>query len=95
MTRIDKVLFTVSTRQASADDMYQIQIFKNSKIQKFGDDIQIHHEKCIEISTNMPSIGSEIPEIAFEISEFLRKSKSVCMANPMAMCKVFTSSCTL
>ena len=36
------------------------------------------NEKCIEISTNMPtfSIGFEIAEIAFEISEFLRKLKN-------------------
>ena len=52
-------------------------MFKNVNILEFGDDIRIHHEKCIEISTNMPSIGLEISEIAFEISEFLRKSKNV------------------
>ena len=40
------------------------------KIMHFGDDIQNHREKCIEISTNLTSIDLEIPEIAFEISEF-------------------------
>ena len=39
-------------------------MFKNGNILEFGDDIQIHHDECIEISTNMPSIGLEIPEIA-------------------------------
>ena len=29
---------------------------------EFGNNIQIHHKKCIEISTNMPSIGLEIPD---------------------------------
>ena len=38
-------------------------MFKNVNILEFGDDIQIHHEKCIEISANMTSIGLEIPEI--------------------------------
>ena len=33
----------------------------------FRHHIWIHHEKCIKISTNMPTIGSVIPEIAFEI----------------------------
>ena len=50
-------------------------MLKTFKILELGDDIQIHHEKCIEIGTNMPSIGFEIPEIAFDISEFFRKSK--------------------
>ena len=52
-------------------------MFKNVKILEIaiGDDIQIHHEKCFVISTNMPSICSEIPEIAFEISELIRKSE--------------------
>ena len=45
-------------------------MFKNINILEFGDDIQIHCEKCIEISTNMPNIGLEMPEIAFKISAF-------------------------
>ena len=52
---------------------------KNFKILEFGDDIQNQHEKCIEISTNMSSIGLEIPEIALEISEFSEKSTRFCM----------------
>ena len=38
---------------------------------EFGDDIQNHYEKCIEISTNMPGIG-------LEMFEFL-KTKQFCM----------------
>ena len=41
---------------------------KKVKILEFGDDIEICHDKCIDTSTNMPCIGSEIPEIAFKIS---------------------------
>ena len=40
-----------------------------------------HHKKCIELTTHMPSIGLEIPEIAFEISELLTKSRKVCTTN--------------
>ena len=50
-------------------------MFTNVNILEFGDDIQIHCEKCIDISTNMTSIGLEIPEIAIEISDCLRMSK--------------------
>ena len=45
---------------------------QNVKIQELGDDIQNHHEKCIQISTNMSSIGLKNPEIAFDISDLLR-----------------------
>ena len=67
-------------------------MFKNVNILEFGDDIQIHHEKCIEISTNMPSIGSEIPEITFEISELLSELNSFCMTNLMAVCQVLMAT---
>ena len=33
-------------------------MFKNIKILEFSDYIWNHHEKCIQISTNMPGIGS-------------------------------------
>ena len=49
---------------------------KNVKIVKFGKHIWIHHEKCIEISTNMPNIGLEIPEIGFDILGYLIKKMS-------------------
>ena len=42
---------------------------KNVEIVEFHDHIWNHHEKCIQISTNMPGIGSLIREIAVEISE--------------------------
>ena len=38
-------------------------MFKNINIMQFGDDIQNQHEKYIEISTIMPSIGFKIPDI--------------------------------
>ena len=44
-------------------------MFKNFKILEFGDYIWNHHERCIEISTNMPSIGLVIPEITCEMLE--------------------------
>ena len=40
------------------------------------DHIWNHHEKCIQISTNMPGIGLVNPEIAVKMSEV---SKKACM----------------
>ena len=57
---------TLTTQRQIAQNVTQM-----STILEFGDVIKIHHEKCIEISTNMPNIGFEIPDLAFEISEFL------------------------
>ena len=37
---------------------------KNVKIVEFHDHIWNKHKKCIQISTNMPGIGSLIREIA-------------------------------
>ena len=42
---------------------------KNVEIVEFHDHMWHHNEKCIQISTNMPGIGSYIREIAVEISE--------------------------
>ena len=42
---------------------------KNVEIMEFHGHIWNYHEKCIQISTNMPGIGSSIHEIAVEISE--------------------------
>ena len=50
-------------------------MFNNVTTLEFGDDFQIHHEKCIEISTNMPSIGLVIPEITFQMSDFFLKNR--------------------
>ena len=44
-------------------------MFKNVKIFEFHDYIQNHNEKCIHISTNMPGIGSLVPEIDVDFSE--------------------------
>ena len=39
------------------------------RIVEFHDHIRNHHEKYIQISTNMPGIGSQIREIGVRISE--------------------------
>ena len=58
-------------RQAWADDNNKChKIVKKVNILEFSDYIWNHHEKCIQISNNMPSIGLIIPEIAIEISGF-------------------------
>ena len=62
----------ISTGQArvSRRQVQNITIcFKNVKIIQFGDHIWNHHEECIQTSTNMPSIGSKICEIGFEIEK--------------------------
>ena len=43
---------------------------KNVQIVEFHGHIWNHHEKCIQLSTNMPSIGVVIPEITCEMLEF-------------------------
>ena len=44
---------------------------------KFGDHIiWNHHEECIQISTNMPNIGSIICEIGLKIEKIEREKKS-------------------
>ena len=42
---------------------------KNVKIVEFHGHIWNYHEKCIQMSTNMPGIGSGNREIAVKISE--------------------------
>ena len=42
---------------------------KNVRIVEFYDHICNHNEKRIQISTNMPGVGSLIPEIDIDISE--------------------------
>ena len=42
---------------------------KNVRIVTFYDHIWNHNEKKIQLSTNMPGIGSLIPEIDVDISE--------------------------
>ena len=48
---------------------------KMSAFWKFDYHIWNRHEKCIQISTNMPSIGSLIREIDVRISENVRKKE--------------------
>ena len=43
---------------------------KNIKIVEFHYHIRNHREKCIQISTSIPSIGFVIPEITCEMLEF-------------------------
>ena len=45
-------------------------LVKNVEIVEFHDHIWNHNEKCIQISTNMSSIGLVIPEITCEMLEF-------------------------
>ena len=57
----------VNTFHAAGVSRRQLKLhksFKNVKILQFGDYIWNHHEKCIQISTNMPGIGLEISEIS-------------------------------
>ena len=44
-------------------------LVKNVNILEFHDNIWHHHEKYIQISTNMPNIGSLIREIAVKMLE--------------------------
>ena len=59
--RSHSIPLTLSTRQAWADDNKKV--FKNVIILEIGDYIWNQHEKCIQISTNMPDIGSEMCDI--------------------------------
>ena len=43
----------------------------------FLDHIWNHHEKCIQISTNMPRIDSLIREIDVKISESLERKQTL------------------
>ena len=45
------------------------------------------HKKYIEISPNMPGIGSVIHELAVKISENLRKQIQFCSVKPMPRSK--------
>ena len=45
-------------------------MFKNFRILEFGGDIWNRDEKCIQMSTNMPGVGSVFCEISFEFYDF-------------------------
>ena len=64
-------LLTLTMRQASADDRQKSNTFCK-KCQNYGISWPIwnHHEKCIQVSTSMLSIGLVIPEITCEMLEF-------------------------
>ena len=68
---IKPLVVMLSTRQASADDRSTklTNCVENVNIVEFYDHIWNHNDKCIQVSTNMPGIGSIIREIAGEISE--------------------------
>ena len=67
-----KSILMLSTREASAGDRSTnvTNLVKNVKIVECHDHIWNHHDKCIQISTNMPSIGLAIPEITCEMFAF-------------------------
>ena len=56
-------------RRVQTTDQNLTNFVKNVKNVEFHHHIWYHHEKCIQISTNMPGIGSVIREIAVKISE--------------------------
>ena len=60
---------TLSRREQTTGQTYQNVAFKNVKIVKFSDHIWNNHEQCIQMSTNMPSIGSIICQIGFRIEK--------------------------
>ena len=61
---------------------------KNVEIVEFRDRIWNHNEKYIQISTNMPSIGSLIHEIVVEISEMWESKRTFAQLNqaPRSKC---------
>ena len=67
-------------------------ISQNVNIVEFRYYIWNRHEKCIQISTNMPSIGLVIPEITFEVLEFW-KNNTIFHGKTMTACLVLRESC--
>ena len=56
---------------------------KNTKILvTFGDYIWNRHEKCIQMSTNMPNIGLVFLDISFLNRQKIVKSKSILYGKP-------------
>ena len=78
----------ISTRPASADDRSKISksCKKNVKIVEYHGHILNHHEKFIQISTNMPSIGLVIPEITCEMVELWRRKNTILLSKTNAPC---------
>ena len=59
-----------------------------TNILEFHDHIRNHHEKCIEISTNMPGIGSLIHEIDVNISKSKKANLLFLLSKTMAVFQV-------
>ena len=78
--------FCISTYHAAGECRRQFKnltnLLKKVKTVGFQYHIRIHHEKCIQISTNMPSIGLVIPEITCEMLRILRKQTQFCSVKP-------------
>ena len=68
---------TFSARMLSADDTAKcFKLFQ--KMFKFSCHIWNQHEKCIQMSTNKPSIGSVIHEIALDFEKIWRNFNFFC-----------------
>ena len=57
---------------------------KNVNILEYHDHIWNHHEKYIQISINMPGIGSLIREIDVNIWEMWESKHNFCSVKPMS-----------
>ena len=55
--------FVRSRRKQTTSQIFHKILKKILNILEFGDYIWNHHEKCIQIRTNMPGIGLEMCEI--------------------------------
>ena len=60
-------------------------MFKIINDSRFYDYIWKNHDKCIQISTNMPGIGLEIC-----VENFEKQNDLVWRFKPMAVCKVLS-----
>ena len=59
-------------------------MFKNVNILEFGDYIWNHHDKYLQISTNMPDICLKV----LKCWTFCKQNDFVLMVKPMAACTV-------
>ena len=73
LSKTNTRILSVNTYHEAGESRRHVQnvtkFAKNVHLLELHDHIWNHHEKCIEISTNMPGIGSLIREIDFNISE--------------------------
>ena len=68
-------------------------MFENVKILEFSDYIWNHHEKCIQISTNMPGIGLLIREIHVNMAYIWARKTNFRSVKPMPASKVLSKLC--